>query len=65
MLPDFSLLPARKENSWEGSFGIGATALGGWRSCLMEGVEESAASWKAPSLPLSSIQAHLFYHRIS
>lgn len=37
MLPDFPLLPARKKNSWEGSFGIGAAAP---LVCALEEMEE-------------------------
>lgn len=57
MLPDFPLLPARKKNSWEGSFGIGAAAP---LVCALEEMEELphgggrgiSSSWKSPSLPL-------------
>lgn len=71
VLPDFPLLPARKENSWEGSFGIGATAPsvpalegmeelphggGGGISCLMESAFPPSAP---PPRPISFITEYV------
>ena len=49
VLPDFPLLPARRENCWQGSAGTGAAAPS---VPALEGMEASAATRGAPSVPV-------------